>query len=101
MPTVLRNICPQSEALLRHSSAARLDSIDCNPQRAGVWQRVYFRETFLETIFDLLVKTLCSPMNIRFSTNAGLEQKCVTWGEGILIVHVSTLSFSVACFERL
>lgn len=58
-------------------------------------------KTFLETIFDLLVKTLCSPMNIRFSTNAGLEQKCVTWGEGILIVHVSTLSFFVACFERL
>ena len=61
---------------------------------------------FSETIFDLLVKTLCSPMNRRFGTNAGLGEKCVPGWEGVLIVCVSILSFlffllSIACFERL
>lgn len=78
-PPVLRNICLWTEALLRHRSAASL----------RLWSSKGWRMAkglFLGGSLDMLVQTLCSLMNILFSTGAGRN---LLLGENVVSIAVS------------
>lgn len=78
-PPVLRNICLRTEALLRHRSAASLRLWSSKGWRMA-------KALFLGGSLDMLVQTLCSLMNILFSTGAGRN---LLLGENVVSIAVS------------